>query len=61
MIGWGGNIVQLMPNGMIGFRIGSVGSTDVEQMMLIANKQGMGERSLFAELNERANGRYGAD
>ena len=38
MVGWGGVIVQLMPNGMIGFRIGSGGSPAVEQMMLISNK-----------------------
>ena len=38
MVGWGGNIVQLMPNGIIGFRFGNGGGVEVEQMMLIANK-----------------------
>lgn len=38
MVGWGGNIVQLMPNGIVGFRIGNGGYPDVEQMMIIADK-----------------------
>ena len=38
MVGWGGNIVQLMPNGIIGFRMGNGGSPPVEQMMLISNR-----------------------
>jgi len=37
MVGWGGNIVQLMPNGIVGFRFGNGGDVEVEQMMLIAN------------------------
>jgi hypothetical protein len=37
MVGWGGNIVQLMPNGIVGFRFGNGGGVEVEQMMLIAN------------------------
>lgn len=38
MVGWGGVIVQMMPNGMIGFRIGNGGAPAIEQMMLIADK-----------------------
>lgn len=38
MRGWGGNVIQLMPNGIIGFRAGNGGYADVEQMMLIADK-----------------------
>jgi len=38
MIGYGGNIVQLMPNGMIGFRFGSGGDVALEQMTVIANE-----------------------
>lgn len=38
MRGWGGNVVQLMPNGIIGFRMGNGGYADVEQMLLIADK-----------------------
>jgi hypothetical protein len=37
MLGWGGNIVQLMPNGIVGFRFGNGGGVEVDQMMLIAN------------------------
>ncbi|MFT5139816.1 MAG: CubicO group peptidase (beta-lactamase class C family) [Lysobacterales bacterium] len=37
MVGWGGSIVQLMPNGLVGFRFGNGGNVEVEQMMLIAN------------------------
>ena len=37
MVGWGGNIVQLMPNGIVGFRFGNGGGVELEQMMLIAN------------------------
>jgi hypothetical protein len=38
MRGYGGNIVQLMPNGMIGFRFGSGGRVALEQMTVIADK-----------------------
>ena len=38
MNGYGGNIVKLMPNGMIGFRMGNGGSKLVEQMIVIADK-----------------------
>ena len=38
MSGYGGNIVQLMPNGMIGFRIGNGGDKTLEQMTIIADQ-----------------------
>ena len=38
MNGYGGNIVQLMPNGMVGFRFGSGGDVALEQMTVIADK-----------------------
>ena len=38
MSGYGGNIVQLMPNGMIGFRIGNGGDVTLEQMTIIADQ-----------------------
>jgi len=38
MSGYGGNIVQLMPNGIIGFRIGNGGNKPLEQMMIVADK-----------------------
>lgn len=38
MNGYGGNIVKLMPNGMIGFRMGNGGSKPVEQIIVIADK-----------------------
>jgi hypothetical protein len=38
MSGYGGNIVQLMPNGIIGFRLGNGGGKPLEQMMLIADR-----------------------
>lgn len=38
MVGWGGVVIQLMPNGMIGFRIGNGGQPEVENMMLIADQ-----------------------
>ena len=38
MSGYGGNIVQLMPNGIIGFRIGNGGDKKLEQMTIIADK-----------------------
>jgi hypothetical protein len=38
MSGYGGNVVKLMPNGMIGFRMGNGGSRPVEQMIVIADK-----------------------
>ena len=38
MSGYGGNIVQLMPNGIIGFRMGNGGDVDLEQMTIIADK-----------------------
>jgi len=38
MSGYGGNIVQLMPNGMIGFRIGNGGDVALEQMTIIADQ-----------------------
>ena len=38
MVGWGGNIIQLMPNGMIGFRAGNAGDEPGVQMMIVADK-----------------------
>ena len=38
MNGYGGNFVKLMPNGMIGFRMGNGGGKPVEQMIIIADK-----------------------
>ena len=38
MLGYGGNVVQLMPNGMIGFRFGSGGDVPLEQMTIIADQ-----------------------
>lgn len=38
MTGYGGNIVQLMPNGMIGFRFGNGGSVPLEQMTIVADR-----------------------
>ncbi len=38
MSGYGGNIVQLMPNGIIGFRIGNGGDVKLEQMTIIADQ-----------------------
>jgi hypothetical protein len=38
MSGYGGNIVQLMPNGMVGFRFGSGGDVALERMTVIADK-----------------------
>jgi len=38
MRGYGGNIVKLMPNGIIGFRMGNGGNKPVEQMIVIADK-----------------------
>jgi len=38
MLGYGGNIVKLMPNGIIGFRMGNGGNKPVEQMIVIADK-----------------------
>ena len=37
MQGYGGNVVQLMPNGMIGFRFGNGGGVPLEQMTIIAD------------------------
>ena len=38
MSGYGGNIVQLMPNGIIGFRIGNGGDLKLEKMTIIADQ-----------------------
>jgi len=38
MSGYGGNEVQLMPNGIIGFRLGNGGDKPLEQMVIIADK-----------------------
>ena len=38
MSGYGGNIVQLMPNGVIGFRIGNGGDLALEQMTIVADQ-----------------------
>lgn len=38
MNGYGGNFVKLMPNGMIGFRMGNGGGKPVERMIIIADK-----------------------
>ena len=38
MVGWGGNVIQLMPNGMIGFRVGNGGDDPGVQMMIVADK-----------------------
>ena len=38
MSGYGGNVVKIMPNGIIGFRMGNGGSKPVEQMIVIADK-----------------------
>jgi len=38
MLGYGGNIVKLMPNGVIGFRMGNGGSRPVERMIVIADQ-----------------------
>lgn len=38
MLGYGGNIVKIMPNGIIGFRMGNGGNKPVEQMIVISDK-----------------------
>ena len=38
MNGYGGNLVKIMPNGIIGFRMGNGGNKPVEQMIVIADK-----------------------
>ena len=38
MSGYVGNVVRIMPNGIIGFRMGNGGSKPVEQMVVIADK-----------------------
>ena len=38
MNGYGGNLVRLMPNGMIGFRMGNGGNKPVEQMIVVSDK-----------------------
>jgi len=38
MSGYGGNIVQLMPNGMVGFRFGRGGDKPLEQMTIVADR-----------------------
>jgi len=38
MSGYGGNIVQLMPNGIVGFRLGSGGDKPLEQMTVVADR-----------------------
>lgn len=38
MLGYGGNIVQLMPNGIVGFRFGNGDEVPLEQMTIIADK-----------------------
>ena len=38
MLGYGGNIVKIMPNGIIGFRMGNGGNKPVEQMIVIADE-----------------------
>ena len=38
MSGYGGNIVQLMPNGIVGFRLGSGGDRPLERMTVIADR-----------------------
>lgn len=38
MSGYGGNIVQLMPNGIIGFRFGNGGDVPLERMTIIADR-----------------------
>ena len=38
MSGYGGNIVQMMPNGIIGFRFGNGGDVPLEQMTIVADK-----------------------
>ncbi len=38
MSGYGGNIVQLMPNGIIGFRFGNGGDKPLEQMTIVADR-----------------------
>ena len=38
MSGYGGNIVQLMPNGIIGFRFGRGGGVPLEQMTIVADE-----------------------
>ncbi len=37
MSGYGGNIVQLMPNGIVGFRFGNGGDVELEKMTTIAD------------------------
>jgi len=37
MAGYGGNLVRLMPNGMIGFRMGNGGNKPVEQMIVVSD------------------------
>ena len=37
MSGYGGNLVQLMPNGIVGFRFGNGGDVPLEQMTIIAD------------------------
>jgi CubicO group peptidase (beta-lactamase class C family) len=38
MAGYGGNVVKIMPNGIIGFRMGNGGNRPVEQMIVIADR-----------------------
>jgi CubicO group peptidase (beta-lactamase class C family) len=38
MNGYGGNHIKIMPNGMIGFRMGNGGGKPVEQMIVVADK-----------------------
>jgi hypothetical protein len=38
MSGYGGNLVKIMPNGIIGFRMGNGGAKPVEQMIVIADE-----------------------
>ena len=38
MKGYGGNLVKIMPNGIIGFRMGNGGEKPVEQMIVIADE-----------------------
>jgi hypothetical protein len=38
MNGYGGNIVKIMPNSIIGFRMGNGGNRPVEQMIVIADE-----------------------
>ena len=38
LLGWGGVVLQVMPNGMIGFRIGNGGAPEMENMVRIADQ-----------------------